>query len=200
MILTEPSKHQIVYIDCPWPRTPCGTAKTPYNTMTWAELRAFDLGAWLADDALVFAWVTGPTHLKECAVLSHWCEQFGLYEAGVPYIWVKTRKDGVTPIGASGPRPKLVKQLGEFVIALTTRKRGRVFPLLTEAQVQWVEDGTMPTEEVYAPKPPRGSHSRKPAIVRDKIVELVGDRSRVEIFARDEHPGWNAMGDELIAA
>ena len=89
--------------------------------------------------------------------------------------------------GASGPPPKLVKQLGEQVIALTTRKRGRVFPLLTEAQPQWV----------FAPKPGRGSHSRKPPVVRDNIVELLGDRPRVELFAREHPPGWNAWGDEI---
>jgi N6-adenosine-specific RNA methylase IME4 len=74
---------------------------------------------------------------------------------------------------------------------LTTRKRGRVFPLLTEAQVQ----------TVFAPKPRRGEHSRKPAKVRSNIVELLGDhRSKAELFAREEFEGWNAFGDELVAA
>jgi N6-adenosine-specific RNA methylase IME4 len=191
VILTDAAPHEIVYIDPPWPRTKCGTAVTPYKTMSWDDLRAFDLGAWLARDAIVFCWTTGPTHLKECAVLSHWCDRFGLYEAGIAYVWVKTRKDGVTPIGASGPRAKLVKPLTESVLALTTRKRGRVFPLLTEAQVQ----------TVFAPKPRRGEHSRKPAKVRSNIVELLGDhRSKAELFAREEFEGWNAFGDELVAA
>jgi N6-adenosine-specific RNA methylase IME4 len=70
MILTSAAPHEIVYIDPPWPRTKCGTAETPYKTMSWDELLAFDLGAWLARDAIVFCWTTGPTHLKECAVLS----------------------------------------------------------------------------------------------------------------------------------
>lgn len=181
----EPSPHEIVYADFPWPRTPCGTARTPYSTMTWTQLWDFDLGAWLERDAVVFLWLTGPTHLRECATILHWCERFKLHEAGIAYRWIKTTKGG-KPIGASGPRPKLVKQLGEDVLALTTRRRGRVFPLLTEAQEQWV----------YAPKPPRGQHSRKPPVVRDRIVELLGDRPRVELFARETAPGWNSWGDE----
>lgn len=260
-VLTQPAPHEIAYIDPPWPRTPFGTAKTPYSTMSWADLHDFDLGAWLARDAVVFVWTTGPTHLKECAVLSTWCERFKLYEAGIAYRWIKTkrvsvpelppgyslhghkstgfsvRRDGDVveelcewrgnhfddaidaklaawthwdallatpdwrsfieaarsygiPIGASGPRPRLVKQLGEDVIALTTRKRGRVFPVLTEAQVQWI----------FSPKPRRGEHSRKPAVVRDKIVELLGDRKRVELFAREVVPGWSAWGDEVPIA
>jgi N6-adenosine-specific RNA methylase IME4 len=102
--------YEIIYIDFPWPRTPSGTAKTPYKTMTWEEIQDFDLGQFLAPDAVVFAWTTGPTHLKECAALSYLCDKFKLYEAGIAYKWIKTTKAG-KPIGASGPRPKLVKQL-----------------------------------------------------------------------------------------
>lgn len=192
-------RYEIVYLDPPWPRTPCGTAKTPYATMTWEELHAFDLGQWLAPNCVVFCCLTGPTHLKECAVLSTWCDRFKLYEAGIAYRWIKTTKAGV-PIGASGPRPKLVKQLGEDVIALTSRKRGRVFPLLTEAQVQWCSDeGIVDACEVRAPKVLRGEHSRKPAIVRTKIVELLGDRPRIEVFAREVVSGWHGFGNEYPA-
>lgn len=192
-------RYEIVYLDPPWPRTPFGTAKTPYTTMTWDELFAFDLGQFMARDCVVFCWLTGPTHLRECAVLSRWCERFKLYEAGIAYRWIKTTQAGV-PIGASGPRPKLVKQLGEDVIALTTRKHGRVFPLLTEAQVQWCSDeGIVEACEVREPKARRGEHSRKPAIVRDKIVELLGDRPRIELFARERVPGWDGFGDEYPA-
>jgi len=179
-------RYEIIYLDPPWPRTAYGTARTPYKTMSWVELSGFDLGRWMARDCVVFCWMTGPTHLKEATVLSTWCDRFGLHEAGLAYIWVKTTRKG-KPIGASGPRPKLIKQLGEVVIALTTRKRGRVFPLLTEAQTQWV----------FAPKPRRGEHSRKPPIVRSSIVELLGDRPRIELFARDRVKGWDAWGDEV---
>jgi len=179
-------KYEIVYIDPPWHRTPCGTAKTPYKTMSWEALHAFDLGRFLARDCAVFCWTTGPTHLKECALLSAWCERYGLHEGGIAYRWIKTSKKTGKPIGASGPRPKFVKQLGEDVIVLTSRKRGRVFPLLTEAQQQWV----------FAPKPGRNEHSRKPAIVRDRIVELLGDRPRIELFARERIEGWDGFGDE----
>src|SRR5690606_18947548 len=75
-------------------------------------------------------------------------------------------------------------------INLTKTKRGRVFPLLTQRQEQLI----------YEPKNRPGQHSRKPPETRDRIVELYGDRSRVELFSREEVEGWNAFGDELIAA
>lgn len=44
---------------------------------------------------------------------------------------------------------------------------------------------------------PRGAHSAKPPIFRERIVQLLGDRPRVELFARGEAtPGWDAMGME----
>jgi len=186
MRLQEPEPHEIVDLDCPWWRTPCGTAKTPYKTIPWVDAHAFDLGAWMAPKCVVLAWTTGPTHLQEAAVFRTWMERFKLYEAGIAYVWIKTSRKTGEPIGASGPRPRLVKQLGEYVQAFTTQARGRVFPLLTQSQVQFV----------FAPKPRRNEHSRKPPEVRDRTVELLGDRKRVELFARDEAPGWNRWGDE----
>ncbi len=178
-------KYDIIYLDPPWPRTPFGTAKTPYRTMSWSELYDFNLGHWLGKPCVVFCWMTGPTHLQEAAVIQHWCQRFGLHEAGIAYVWIKTRKDG-QPIGAAGPRPRLVKSLSEFVIAIQTNKSGRAFPLLTESQSQYV----------FAPKVPRGEHSRKPHIVRKRIVELLGDRPRIELFARSHQPGWDVWGDD----
>lgn len=44
---------------------------------------------------------------------------------------------------------------------------------------------------------PFEGHSRKPDEVRKRIVELMGNVPRIELFARDRVPGWDAWGDEL---
>ena len=46
---------------------------------------------------------------------------------------------------------------------------------------------------------PVQQHSRKPAEARDRIVELMGDLPRIELFAREAAPGWDAWGDEAPA-
>jgi len=33
--------------------------------------------------------------------------------------------------------------------------------------------------------------------VRDKIVELCGDKKRIELFARETFEGWESLGDQL---
>ena len=37
-------------------------------------------------------------------------------------------------------------------------------------------------------------HSRKPDEIRDRIVDLFGDRPRIELFARERFPGWYSVG------
>ena len=44
---------------------------------------------------------------------------------------------------------------------------------------------------------PRQEHSKKPNIIRDRLVDLIGDRKRVELFARETFCGWDSWGNEL---
>ena len=41
---------------------------------------------------------------------------------------------------------------------------------------------------------PFEGHSKKPDETRRRIVELLGDVPRLEMFARDRAPGWDAWG------
>ena len=89
-----------------------------------------------------------------------------------------------TPIAGQGIRPTLVKPTTEFVLAGATTRRRRPLPLRTEATGQVV-------------LAPRGTHSAKPPEVRRRIEALLGDRLRVELFAREVAVGWTAWGDGL---
>ena len=44
---------------------------------------------------------------------------------------------------------------------------------------------------------PAREHSKKPAEARKRIVELLGDLPRIELFARQRSPGWDAWGNEV---
>lgn len=49
----------------------------------------------------------------------------------------------------------------------------------------------------------RAEHSRKPPEVRNRIVNLMGDIPRIELFARErnelfnEYDGWDVWGNEI---
>lgn len=44
---------------------------------------------------------------------------------------------------------------------------------------------------------PFQGHSRKPDEVRQRIVQLLGDVPRIELFARERADGWDAWGNEV---
>jgi site-specific DNA-methyltransferase (adenine-specific) len=44
---------------------------------------------------------------------------------------------------------------------------------------------------------PIGQHSEKPDEVRKRIVEICGNRRRIELFAREKVKGWDAWGNEI---
>lgn len=44
---------------------------------------------------------------------------------------------------------------------------------------------------------PIEKHSKKPDEVRARIVDLMGDLPRIELFARERSPGWDAWGNEI---
>ena len=62
--------------------------------------------------------------------------------------------------------------------------KGKKMQFLTRSQSQIIES------EIE-------QHSKKPDIVRDKIVELCGDLPRIELFARQQVDGWDCWGNEV---
>ena len=172
-------KYEIILADFPWPYTAAGTAKLPYESMSWEKLRDFPWGEFCAPTCLVLSWVTGPLLAKQMALHEEWALHHNWHFIGIPWVWVKTTKDG-RPMSAVGPRPSLVKSQAEMVVAYSTKK-GRPYPILHETEHQWI----------FAP---RGAHSEKPAELRDRIVGLLGDRPRLELFARQEVEGWDQIG------
>ena len=46
---------------------------------------------------------------------------------------------------------------------------------------------------------PLREHSQKPDEVREKIVALMGDLPRLELFARQKTDGWDVWGNEVVS-
>ena len=46
---------------------------------------------------------------------------------------------------------------------------------------------------------PIEQHSKKPDEAREKILALMGNLPRVELFARQKTPGWDAWGNEIAS-
>ena len=185
-------KWDIIYIDPPWRyyrgdtkgryTDYTGAAEKHYPTMSEEEIAALPMRSIMSDTSVVFMWATGPMLASAIRVIDAW----DLWYRGVTYVWVKTKQDG-SMMGAFGTIPTFTKPKTEFVLAATINKRARPFPITTIKQDQLV----------FAP---RGRHSEKPGEVRRRIVELCGDRSRLEMFARTRADGWDVWGNEVTDA
>ena len=176
-------RYDVIYADPPWPYygdpAKDQAAGKHYPLMSVAAIAALPVGQIAARPAALFLWATSPRLPEALEVMAAW----GFAYRGIAYVWVKTTKDGRI-ISGQGIRPTFVKATTEYVLVGSTCARGRPIPLLTEGQGQVV-------------LAPRGRHSEKPAVIRDRIVELLGDRPRIELFARTRVAGWDAWGNEL---
>ncbi len=177
------TRYDVVYADPPWSyygqQTKWGAASKFYSTVSDDDLLSFPMQDLLAEQSILFLWTTSPRLDFALRCIGAW----GLHYRGVGFVWVKTRKTG-EPIGAQGVRPSIVKPTVEYVLAASTVKKGRPLKLADESV----------RNTVFAPK---GAHSEKPDEVRQSIERMYPERSKLEIFARHRHHGWDAWGNEV---
>ena len=185
-ILQWPSaNYDVVYADPPWPMygspTKDAAAGKHYDLMTMDEICALKIrDLFRGREGAVFVWATCPRADLAFRAIAAW----GLHYRGVAFVWVKTNRAGGI-ISGQGVPPTATKPTTELCLLATVRPRGRPFPLLAHAMGQVVLHG-------------RGRHSEKPPVIRDKIVQLYGDRPRIELFSRQRVPGWDAWGLESV--
>ncbi len=182
--------YSVILSDCPWQysdRTPRGGAEKHYRTLPLKEIASFKVNGTLvgdlaAPDCALFLWATWPLLVEALYVIRRW----GFDYKGCAFTWVKTTQAGKPAMGLG----RMTRGNTEPCLFATRGKPKRV-----DAGVhQVVLDDTLAEEAVFAP---RGPHSAKPPEVRDRIVRLLGDVPRLELFARDRAPGWHAFGNEL---
>lgn len=177
--------YRIIYADPPWsyygdPNKPQAAGKH-YAMLSTEDICALPVREYLAKPAVCFLWATSPKLPEALLVLDSW----GLHYRGIAYVWVKTSVSGRI-IHGQGVRPSFVKPTTELVLVGSTAAKGRPLPLLIEGQPQ----------VLLAPRP-NNRHSAKPAEIRDRIVALLGDLPRIELFARERVSGWDAWGNEV---
>ena len=176
--------YDVLLIDPPWSyygsQDKWGAAGKEYPLMTDSEILDLDIRGRLSKRAVVFIWATGPKLDLEFTAIGSW----GLHYRGVAFTWVKTRQDRITPIGAQGVRPSIVKPTSEFVLAASNVKKGRPLALASEAIRQIV-------------MAPKQEHSRKPDEVHERIEMMYPEMTKLEMFARRERPGWDVWGNEV---
>lgn len=124
-------------------------------------------------DAVLFLWATFPKLPEALRVIKAW----GFQYKTVAFVWLKQNKSGK----------------GWFYgLGFWTRGNAEICLLATKGRPHRVSNSV----HQFIISPLR-QHSQKPDEARDKIVALMGDLPRVELFARTKAEGWDVWGNEV---
>lgn len=181
------NKYQIIYADPPWSyyndstaKPDCTTVKgmrrPPYSVMGTNEIKALPVKDIADDNAILFIWTTDYHLARAIEVCSAW----GFQYKTVGFLWAKKNKSGsqVAFMGAytmkSGCELCLLATKGKDAHKLVKNHKVRAYIASL-----------------------RTKHSEKPAETKDRIVDLLGDIPRIELFARTKTPGWHVWSNEI---
>lgn len=174
-------KYKIIYADPPWayrdkrekhPRL-SGGASVHYNTMELGDIKQLPIRDITDDNCILFLWGTFPNLPMAFEVINSW----GFTYKTLGFSWIKLNKNNGKPF---------------FGIGYYTKSNCEVCLIAVKGKPKinsnYVSSVVME---------PREEHSKKPDIIRNKIVELMGDIPRIELFARKSSEGWDSWGNEL---
>ena len=173
ILLADPPWHYKVWREAGQGRT----AATHYPVMSTEQIGAIPVKDIAAKDCALFIWATWPNLLDALTVINAW----GFEYKTCAFVWIKQLRSGWG----------LHMGLGHW-----TRANTEVVLLATRGNPKRVNKSVRQT--VLAPL---REHSRKPDEVHHKIVDLMGDLPRIELFARrkpaDEK--WDVWGNEVVS-
>mgnify|MGYP004651493951 FL=1 len=172
-------QYNIIYADPPWKYRVYTTkdsgrsAESHYPTMRIEDICALPVQQLAAKNCALFLWITFPTLREALSVIDAW----GFTYKTVAFVWVKQNRKS----------PGLFWGMGYW-----TRANAELCLLATKGHPKRQSAGVhqiilSPVEE----------HSKKPDVARERIVALLGDLPRLELFARQSTPGWEVWGNEV---
>ena len=170
-------RYKVIYADPPWryqDRTPPqGGAESHYLTMKIEDICQLPIADISENDSVLFLWATYPLIPEALRVLQAW----GFSYKSVAFTWVKQNKSGNGFFFGLG---RWTRGNPEICLLGVKGKPKRISKSVANLTIS-----------------PLTRHSQKPNIIREKIVELIGDCSRIELFARQKAQGWDSWGNEL---
>jgi len=179
-------KYKIIYADPPWryefTKSYSRDAGKKYDDMYWKDIAKLPIRSIAEEDSILFMWATFPKLEEALEVMKSW----GFTYRTTGFVWVKKYLSGKHWIGMgfytrSNAEPCLIGV------------KGKGCPQKDKSIRQIIET-TIPRANQFDSK--TYVHSKKPDIVRQKIIQLCGDLSRIELFARTKVHGWDTWGND----
>ena len=172
--------YQIIYADPPWAYSNFqgkgsyyGDVSRHYKTMSKEEIENLNVELIADKNCILFLWATYPKLQEALETIKAW----GFIYKTVAFTWVKQNK---------------VADGWHFGLGYWTRGNREICLLATKGKPKRIDCNVANLTISHLQE-----HSKKPDIIRDKIVQLVGDLPRIELFARQKTEGWDIWGNEL---
>lgn len=176
MIPFPEKRYSVIYADPPWSYRNKGTraaADNHYQTMSLLDIQVLPVQDIANDDCALFLWATFPMLREALETMEAW----GFSYKTAAFVWAKQNRRF----------PSWFWGLGNW-----TRSNAEVCLLGTRGKPKRVSASVHSL--LVAPV---ARHSAKPWEVRNRIVQLMGDVPRIELFARERVDGWDAWGNEV---
>lgn len=179
-IFKTDKKYSIIYADPPWDYkvwTEKGSGRSAsqhYSCMKKEEIQRLPIPELSDRNSVLFLWVTFPCLLEGLELINAW----GFTYKTVAFTWLKQNKKSDTLFMGNG---YYTRSNAECCLLAT---KGKVL----ERKSRSVMSAVLSHLE---------EHSKKPDIVRERIVALLGDIPRIELFARQKAEGWDYWGNEV---
>jgi N6-adenosine-specific RNA methylase IME4 len=171
-----PGPYSIIYADPPWRYADkgCnGNVEGHYATMNLTEIKAMPVPAIASANSVLLMWATWPLLPEALSVISAW----GFAYKTIGFVWVKKNKS----------------DCGHFFgLGRWTRGNTEVCLLAVKGKPQRFSRAI--SQLCFEPLT---RHSEKPIEIRHRIVELLGNLPRIELFARTQSDGWDCWGNEV---
>jgi len=173
-------KYQIIYADPPWHFKVYSEKGhneryrgCPYLVMSKDAISKLPIKDLSDKNCALFLWATYPNLLEAFEVIKNW----EFHYKTVAFTWVKLNPKGIGY---------------HFGLGYWTRANPEICLLATRGSPKRI-NCSIPNLIIS----PRRAHSQKPDKVRERIVNLVGNLPRIELFARQKTEGWDVWGNEV---
>lgn len=173
-------KYQLIYADPPWQYQDKQNARErgasyKYQTQDLNWIKNMPIQDIVDENCVLFLWATFPLLPDALQVIDAW----GFKYRTVAFNWVKKNKIADSWFWGMGNYTRSNSEVCLLAI------KGKSPPKRICNNVHSVVDARIER------------HSKKPDEVRDRIVALMGDIPRIELFARQKTEGWDAWGNEI---
>lgn len=183
-IFNTDKKYNIIYADPPWCsdyhsgglKNGRGLARQHYSVLETKDIKSLPVSKIKTDDSICFMWATFPCIKSALETMEAW----GFRYITVAFTWVKQNKKSDSLYWGMGNYTRANAEICLVGVSKGFKAKKQIVSRKVHSVI---------ISKVQA-------HSQKPDEARERIIQLLGELPRIELFARQHADGWDCWGNE----